>query len=163
VAQQTVLVADSSVLIDLHIGQILRTALRLPFDIITVDAVIGELAEPDGASLQAQGLRVIELSGEQVLEVERLSQRYRRPSTTDLFALVLARSVRGTLLTGDRHLREAAEADGVDVHGTLWLLDEMVGSGALSPTEAGDALERMVAQGRRLPEREVAARLRRWR
>ena len=56
-----------------------------------------------------------------------------------------------SLLTGDRHLRAAAEQEGVPVHGTLWLLDEMVRLAVVSPRLAAQALERMLERGSRLP------------
>ncbi|NVM78060.1 putative nucleic acid-binding protein [Duganella sp. SG902] len=83
--------------------------------------------------------------------VEVLSQRYRRPSRNDLFALVLAASEACPLLTGDRDLRAAAESEGVDVFGTLWLVTEMVRTQKISAHVARAAYQRMRDSGRRLP------------
>jgi len=80
----------------------------------------------------------------------------------DLLALVLARALEATLLTGDRHLRRVAAQEGVDVHGTLWVLDEMVRLEVITPPQATQALERMLAQARRLPRAECQRRLRQW-
>jgi hypothetical protein len=46
-----------------------------------------------------------------------------------------------TLLTGDWHLNELANANGLLVHGALWLLDEMVhfGSAASRYSPQADA------------------------
>ncbi len=66
-----------------------------------------------------------------------------------------------SLLTGDRHLREAATQEGVAVHGTLWLLDELVRLGTIVPLQAA-ALEHMLAHGRRLPQDECQKRIERW-
>ncbi|NPV81898.1 MAG: hypothetical protein HPY52_16830 [Firmicutes bacterium] len=70
------------------------------------------------------GLRNFELPGSQVLKVLELASKYRGPSRADLFALALAIALPGVLLISDKRLREAAENEGVPVHGTLWLLDE---------------------------------------
>lgn len=156
-------VVDANILIDLHVGGLLSEFFRLPFRFVTPDVVVAELDEPDGETLVARGLERGEFSGEQVLQVIHLRGRYRQVSAQDLFALVLAQALDAILLTGDRHLRQVAEAEGIAIHGTLWVLDEMVGLGVVPPGRAAQALERMLAGGRRLPRAECQARMRRWR
>jgi hypothetical protein len=65
------------------------------------------------------GLRVLELSGSQVLMVLDLAEHYARPSRQDLFALVLSRETKSVLLTGDGSLREAAEREGVQERASI--------------------------------------------
>lgn len=108
------------------------------------------------------GLRNFELPGSQVLKVLELASKYRGPSRADLFALALAIALPGVLLTSDKRLREAAENEGVPVHGTLWLLDELVACGLVTHMKARDALRRMLEKGRRLPLDECGRRLKRW-
>jgi predicted nucleic acid-binding protein len=156
-------IVDTNILIDLHVGGLLQELFRLPFRLAAPDVIIAELDEPDGEALVEYGLESIELVGEQVLEVAELLSRYRSVSTSDLFALVLARTHKATLLTGDRHLTEMATQEGVAVHGILWVLDEMVRLGVVSPVQAAQALRQMLKQGSRLPQTECQKRLRRWR
>jgi predicted nucleic acid-binding protein len=156
-------IVDANILIDLHVGGLLQELFRLPFRLAAPDVIIAELDEPDGEALVEYGLESIELVGEQVLEVAELLSRYRSVSTSDLFALVLARTHKATLLTGDRHLTEMATQEGVAVHGILWVLDEMVRLGVVSPVQAAQALRQMLKQGSRLPQTECQKRLRRWR
>ncbi len=156
-------IVDTSVLIDLHVGRLLRPVFQLPLFLMAPDVLIAELQEPDGDLLLDYGLTRIELSGDDVGEVCRLTNLYRGPSVNDLFALVAAKAMGALLLTGDRHLREAAEREGVAVHGTLWLLDEMVRLAVIPPLVAAQALERMLEKGGRLPWDKCEKRLRRWR
>jgi hypothetical protein len=118
---------------------------------------------PDGQELKGRGLVEMGLSGISVQEVLHLRATYRSPSITDLFALALAKTEGRPLLTGNRHLRLAAEGEGHEVHGTLWLLDEMVSRGVVDMKRAAQALERMVARGRRLSAADVQLRLILWR
>jgi len=155
-------IVDTNILIDLHIGGLLRELFRLPLRLAAPDVIVTELLEPDGDTLVEHGLESMELAGEQVLEVTSLLARYRSVSTNDLFALVLARTHKATLLTGDRHLSETADQEGVMVHGTLWLLDEMVRLQVIAPIKAAQALERMLGRGSRLPRTECQKRLREW-
>ena len=93
----------------------------------------------------------------------RLRSRYRSTSVNDLFALVLAQHLGVILLTSDRHLREAAAKEQVAVHGTLWVLDEMVRLALISPIRAADALDIMLTNSRRLPLAACESRLKQWR
>jgi hypothetical protein len=156
-------IVDTSVLVDLHVGRLLMPVFQLPLFLMAPDILIAELQEPDGDLLLDYGLTRIELSGSDVQEVYRLASLYRGPSVNDLFALVAAKAMGAFLLTGDRHLREAAEQEGVAVHGTLWLLDEMVRLAVIPPLVAAQALERMLEKGSRLPWDECRERLRQWR
>ena len=156
-------VVDASVLIDLHVGRLLRIVFQLPLFLMAPDVLIAELHEPDGDLLLDYGLARIELSSDDVREVSRLAVQYRGPSVNDLFALAAAKTMGASLLTGDRHLREVAEQEGIPVHGTLWLLDEMLRLAVIPPLVAAQALERMLEKGSRLPWDECQERLRQWR
>ena len=94
-------VVDANVLIDLHVGGVLREAFLLPLRLVAPDVVVAELEEPGGERLMEHGLQSETLSGDQMQEVIRLRMRYRSVSANDLFALVLARTLKATLLTGD--------------------------------------------------------------
>ena len=97
-----------------------------------------------------------------MLEVYEYSGHHRNIALNDLFALVLAASIGVTLLTGDNRLRTLAVKHNVQVHGTLWVLDEMVAKNKLKPVEAHRALTKMLEHGSRLPVGECQARLRQW-
>jgi predicted nucleic acid-binding protein len=156
-------VVDTSVLVDLHVGRLLMPVFRLPLFLMAPDVLIAELQGPDGDLLLDYGLTRIELSGSDVQEVYRLASLYRSPSVNDLFALVAAKAMGALLMTGDRNLREAAEQEDVPMHGTLWLLDEMVRLAVIPPLVAAQALERMLEKGSRLPWDECQTRFRQWR
>ena len=76
--------------------------------------------------------------------------------------LVLARSEDGVLMTGDGTLRDAARAEGIEVHGTLWVVDHLVHTETVRPNEAAHALQLMMEGDRRLPPAEVNRRIREW-
>jgi predicted nucleic acid-binding protein len=89
-----------------------------------------------------------------------LAENYVRPSREDLFALVLAKENDAILLSGDKSLRDAAREEGVKVHGTIWLLDQMVEYGIIDKRKRAASLKLMMKSGRRLPCEEVKARIR---
>jgi hypothetical protein len=86
------------------------------------------------------------------------AQPYRVPGLSDADALGLyyALTFGRVLLAGDRKLRSAAEAVGVDVHGSLWLIEELHAQGLVPPAELMRWLTEWPRLGRRLPPREVA-------
>ncbi len=155
-------VVDTSVIIDLHTGQILNPFFALLYRFVTPDAIIAELLEPEGALLIEFGLQSEELSSVQILEVMRFRATYRHPSVNDLFALVLAKGLTAPLLTNDKNLRKAAEQEGIVVHGTLWILDEMIRLVITSKKQVADALMMMRENGSRLLQDECDKRLNDW-
>lgn len=79
-------------------------------------------------------------------------KRYPRSGRrNDLFAPVLAASEECPLLTGDKDLKAAAEAENIKVLGTLWLVNEMVQAGKIAVHVAHNAYQLMRAHGRKLP------------
>ena len=75
---------------------------------------------------------------------------------------MLAKEWHVPLLTNDKPLRDIATEAGIEVHGTLWILDNMVCLNLISPGDAVDALESMIAKGSRFPPLECDRRMKRW-
>ena len=157
------LVTDANIWIDFEHTAVLDALFGLPFDFVTPDLVLGEVGEDLGARLIQLGLLVEELTGEEIERLVSLAAQYHRPGRLDLAALLLAQRLSVVLLTGDAHLRDAARAEGIEVHGTLWLLDLMVGERLLTGAQAADALDLMQRMGSRLPPAESRRFQRRWR
>ena len=155
-------VVDTSLLIDLYIGKILDEFFQLPYSFIAPDVIIAELHEPDGQTLFKLGLQQSELTGSCILDVLHLRAQYQRPSVNDIFALITAREFNATLLTNDKSLRKAASHQGVPIHGTLWVLDELVRHTIIVPVRAAIALKLMCEKGSRLPQDECHKRFRLW-
>ena len=156
-------VTDANIIIDLAAGGLLEEVFRLvDFEFCVPDTLyVEELADQYGV-LPALGLKVITQPAEDVDSVEQLRARFRGPSTNDLFALMLARSLGCPLLSGDRLLRIAAEAENVEVRGTLWLVDTLLRAGTVSVDRATAAYEAMRQDGSRLPWDEVDIQIQRW-
>ncbi len=156
-------VCDASVLIALIDGGLLALAAQV-FDLLVPDVILHEeIRNPPGENLLQEGLvREIHFSGTLILKVFELRKRFSAPSTHDLFALAAADQERIVLLTGDRHLRRAAEKLGVEAHGVLWVLDELVNGGHLAPHEAAESLRKIMKLGTYLPKEECRVRLEWW-
>ncbi len=157
------LVLDTTICIDLFNGQLLEKVAKLPYELALPDVIIEELIKPSGKDLIQIGCVVLSLDEEGIRQIISLRERYPKPSTNDLFALLLAKLNSCGLATGDDSLRKAAKEEGVPVHGLLWVLDKLIDHALLKPLEAAEALERILAEGSWLPKKECDTRLKKWR
>lgn len=158
---RTLVISDANVLIDMECGELLAPMFRLEYRFAVPDVLFeGELREHH-PELAGMGLRKMELTSESVKYVETLAAdpRAKGVGRYDLFALALARQKDCQLLTGDSLLRLLAEAEGRDVHGTLWLIEELIRAGRIRILRARRAYDAMRAAGRRLPWAEVERQL----
>lgn len=121
----SVLVSDTSVLIDLERAQLLDDMFLLPFEFAVPDLLYErELKGALGDRLMGLGLRVEILSAAELSSATTVRRQNNRLSVPDAFAFAIAHARRWTLLTGDGTLRELAVAEAVDMHGVLWLFDQ---------------------------------------
>jgi predicted nucleic acid-binding protein len=155
-------VVDANILIDFHACSLLERLFRLPLKLIAPDLVAFELEDPKNRYLMELGLEVVELSPDQVRKLDDLTSTHRRLSISDLSALILAEEMRTVLLTNDGLLRKLAARRNIEIHGTLWLLDEMVKLKLITPQCASGALKIMLQKGSRLPKRECQRRFNLW-
>ena len=161
--QKKKLVLDTTICIDLFNGQLLKKVTSLPYELVLPAVIVEELIEPPGENLIHIGYKRLQLDEEAIDQIIDLRERYSRPSTNELFALLLSKINSCEMLTGDNDLRKAAKEEGVTVHGIFWILDNLIEYNVLTPEEAADALERIKAESSWLPRREYEAHLKRWR
>lgn len=160
-----ILVSDTSVLIDLERCGFLETIFALPHEFAVPDVLYHrELKGEMGERLIGLGLRVEEISSEGVRQALQYRSAGPALSLADSFALVLAKEREWLLLTGDSQLRELAGCEKVECHGVLWLLDLMEHAKFQNIRFLHDGLALLAGHRRcRLPRREIAIRLERYR
>jgi hypothetical protein len=161
----TLLVSDTSVLIDLQRGGFLEALFRLPYDVGVPDVLFErEIKDWVNPALQPLGLQILVLDGDGVALAQRYRADERRLSLPDAFALALAKVGGHTLLAGDSSLRSLGEEEGVACHGVLWVLDELERIGLATSEELASGLTAIAGHPRcRLPKTEIQARLKRYR
>jgi len=156
------LISDANIIIDMKAGGLLRLMFRFDATFAVPDILFEEELRAEQPELPRLGLKLLELTEETVAYADGLIAKYRRlgASINDLLALALARQEKCPLLTGDSRLRTAAQEEGIDMHGTLWLIEQMVNGRAITVRQAEAAYTRMREAGRRLPWDEVERQLR---
>lgn len=159
-----ILVADTSVLIDLERGGLLQHAFSSGLTMVVPDLLYErELEAENGPLLRRLGLGVVALVPDEVIFAQQLRNERPRLSLPDCFALSCARRPDHALVTGDKLLRTEAESRHCEVYGLLWMLDQMESSGRIGTTLLHEGLTRISSHPRsRLPHVEVRARLQRW-
>ena len=157
--------SDTNVWIDFKtIGKI-EIPFRLPCTyIMSKYAIEDELLSPPDLreSLLKNGLTPVEITIDEFFLAEEYGQKYKRLSRYDRFALSIAKSRCIVLLSGDKALRNAAMQEGVEVIGTLGIIDQLFEESLINKEEYKSCLIMfMEANGGiiRLPENEIVKRL----
>jgi len=138
---------------------------KLPYTyLMNDDAIAGELLLPEGLGLKLQSLGLVatELTEEEFFLAADYMERFPKPSKFDCIALAIAK-VRGIiLLTGDKALRKAAKAEGVEFIGTIGIIDQMYESKIIDKAEYVMCLKGLLEHNGgivRLPEEELVKRI----
>lgn len=163
-----VVISDSSCLIDLRKASLLEAFLRLPYELLIPNTLFDEelfkFSAAQKKTLLRGGLKVVELPGEGVLRAREIVGEFAHLSIHDGFAYALAESRPGCiLLTGDGPLRAFARKRKIEVHGILWVIDELHAY-KISTTATLHAALQVLANDStvRLPQHELTAYLRRY-
>ena len=153
------LIGDASVIIDFESAELLAVIRDLEDVVVVPDLLFEDELSADLGPAERQPFRIEQMSAIEVAEADAAAAGPGGTSIYDQLALILARRVGGILLTGDQALKRAAEAVDLEVHGTIWVVERMVGAGLLDLRAAGDAYRRMVDAGGHLPLQDALDRL----
>lgn len=155
-------VSDTNIFIDLiHMG-LLGDFFLLPFDIYTVDFVVRELkktGQKDAvmAFEMKKRLTVFKFSTAEIEDIFNLQQSAQgNVSFQDCSIWFCAKKHSACILTGDMALTKNARADKIEVHGLLYVLDQLVQHGIVPPELIAEKLETLVGENKWLPEKIVA-------
>lgn len=162
-----VAVKDANVLIDLEIAGLLDLWLQLGHQTITTDLVIGQLktgGHNEALSHVSTGkMEVHKCSGEFLARAfELMTQIGSGLDIADCSVLLLAIDLDAMLLSGDKPLRKGAIQNQVEVHGTLWILDQLIAAKLLSKPTAAAKLEHLIEQDSYYPIDECRKRITKW-
>lgn len=163
-----VVISDSSCLIDLRKISLLDAFLRLPYELLIPNTLFEEellkFTAPQKKALVHGGLKIVDLSGDSVLRARQIARDMPHLSIHDGFAFALAQNYPGCiLLTGDGGLRALANEQDMEVHGVLWVIDEIHCHATCTAETLLHALQLLAHDPTvRLPQRELAAYIKRY-
>lgn len=164
-----IIVNDANILIDLVDLKILPYFFQLDFEFHTTAIILNELFNDQKEALdpyiETGKLIVDDITDEDLIKI--LLIRAGKPSLSeqDCSAFYQAEKQNAALLTSDNTLRKYAKSRKIEVHGHLWIFDNMVTHNILSGKKAIEKLNELcntVNPKLGLPETECQKRIRRW-
>lgn len=125
-----IVVSDSSVVMDLAKGRLIEATLALPYEFMIPDVMLAQelldLGAYTAVDLLRLGFKLGELDGDGVGRALGHYQNHHKDlSLNDCFALTLAEQNVCILMTGDASLRAIAAKVGLEVHGLLWVAEQI--------------------------------------
>lgn len=115
-------------------------------------------------SLLNLGLQLADVTDDEFMLATSYQSRYAELSLYDSFALAIAKTRCWTLLTGDMPLRKAAIKESVEVHGTIWVYDQLKEQGKMTEDEYESVISELIEAVKtgkcRLPIAELTKRKR---
>lgn len=164
-----IVVKDSNLFIDLELMGMTHLWLQLPYRTVTTSLVVNELEIGEHSlSLSMINNGQIEEYVVGSFELFDLIESYNHLelSETDLSVLLAAESYGGMILSGDGALRKVASEREIEVHGTLWVLEELIKADKITSLMAAERLEYLLnltgVNRRFLPKNLCAARIEYW-
>lgn len=166
-----IVVNDTNVFIDLYEVGLLEEFFSLPWEVHTTNFVMLELLKEGQHDTIAKykadkRLNVPVFEAEELMEIGNLYQQNLNKinlSFTDCSVWYYAKVNKYILLTGDRKLRTVSVFDGVDVHGVVYVFDNLVELEIISRQIAIEKLQQLYAINNRLPKEEIDKRINKWR
>ena len=163
-----IVVSDTSCLIDLRKVSLLDVFLKLPYEILIPNTLFEDellkFTDAQKRALIRGGMKVVDLPGERVLRAQEVVGAIPQLSVHDGFAFALAEDHQDCiLLTGDGSLRRLASKHKIEVHGFLWVVDEIYQNRLTTAQRLYAALHLLSRDPAvRLPRRELTLSLTRY-
>ncbi len=164
-----IIVNDANILIDLVELRILPYFFQLKFEFHTTAIILEELFEKQKEELvpyiETGKLIVDDISEKDLIEILLIRATKPTLSQQDCSAFYQAREKSAILITSDNTLRKFAKANNLEVHGHLWIFDNLVDKSVFTgkiATEKLNELCTVVNPKLGLPKNECQKRIRLW-
>jgi len=154
---------DTNIFFDFIAGDIFDQLFLLPFNFHTSEFIPKEISGSfSRQQLKNLGVNLLILSDAEVNDVYAIKQQHIELSVEDVSVFYLSRKHEILILSSDELLRNLAAESGIEYHGTLWLLEELIKNDLLSSQEAAIALRKMLGKKRWLPIAECEKLIKMW-
>lgn len=155
--------SDTNIWLDFETISRADLPFRLPCTYVMYREALEEevISPPDLLeNLKEKGLEAVELTTEEFFYAAECVEKYVKISRYDSTALAIAKHRGIPLLTGDNALRKAAIKEGVEVIGTIGILDKLYEDNYINAPEYKYCLAQLLEhKERRLPAEEMMKRL----
>jgi predicted nucleic acid-binding protein len=154
------IITDVSVLFDLFHLEILPEFFALKAEISTTSFVYNEIVIANQVVefevyKRSQKLNIIILTDEEQNTVNKFETKRNLKSLPDKTMLWKSIQLNSTLLTCDRKLKLEAKEHGLEVHGSIWVIEKLEEENILYKSKAIILLEKLKTVNDRLPMEEI--------
>lgn len=154
------IITDVSVLFDLYQLEILPEFFALQAEICITSFVYNEIVITNQVVefevyKRTQKLNVIIMTEEEQESVNQFTTKRVLKSLPDKTMLWKSIQLKCALLTCDRKLRLEAEEHGIEVHGSIWVVEKLAEENILNKSKAITLLEKLKTINDRLPIEEI--------
>lgn len=159
-----VAIADASVFFDLYKISVLPEFFGLDMEIYTTDFIYNEILRSEERALfetfcRSNQLKIIIIDELEREQISVMDLKYSNSSLADRTAIFKARQMDCNLLTCDNKLKKEAEHLNVEVHGSIWILDQLIDNNVLETGRAIVSFELLKATNAWLPINEIDLRI----
>lgn len=164
----TIVVSDTNVFIDLISIGLQEQFFQLPLEVHTTDMVVFEVNRSGQSDIMKDlidrcCMKVKTHTPEEMLPYFQLAHTKYNLSAADFSVLTYSKKNNYVLLTGDGKLRKVALTEGVEVHGTIYIIAEMVEHHILTELQGAMKLECLLNSNPRLPKSIINRLIEKWR
>ncbi len=161
-----IIVNDANILIDLLKINLIKSFFKLNFEMHITNLCLGEIEEENSNLLNAyvgsKQLIVWEFNFNELTQIKNISNNYYSLSLEDSSCIWLCKNISAMLLTGEKTLRRIAESKGIEVHGILWIFEELISQQVLDHQTAIQKLNSLMNLNSRLPVDECRKCIKNW-
>lgn len=155
-----IVITDVSVLFDLFKLDVLPYFFKLEWNIFITDFVYNEIAFVEQVEefkyYADQGLlKVITISADEAEEISVMQLSRKNRSFPDKSMLWKAQQLKSILLTCDGALRKEAERIKIEVHGTIWIIENLIINNIITRRKGIDYLVELKKINTRAPIKEI--------
>lgn len=159
-------VNDANIFIDLLEIDLIDTFFKLKLDLHTTDLVLNELDYAQQVVMKKyiykDGLTVKVMSTIELENIKVLGMQSGKLSPQDVSVYIYAKQINAMILTSDRRLRNEAESKGFEVHGVLWVFEQLLEEKLMKPKKATEKLKELMKINTWLPTDECEKRIDIW-
>ena len=163
-----IVITDACFLIDLIDIDLFEEFLGLGYQVHITSSVFSELEgdeyiKPVSKCIKQKKMFLYNLTAADQTALEKLMRKHSyRLSEPDCSCLYLAKEIKATILTCEKLLTKVAIKLNLDVHGSLWILDQLLDNSIITERIAYRKLKDLILINPRLPVKECQKRLKRW-
>lgn len=155
-----IVITDVSVLFDLFKLNALSHFFRLDWEIYITDFVYNEIVlieqiEEFKQYVDNELLKIITISADEIEKISSMPLSRKNRSFPDKSMLWKAQQLNSILLTCDGALRKEAERIRIEVHGTIWIIENLINNQIISKQEGVYYLFELKKTNTRAPFKEI--------